>query len=147
MNMYTTAVNETRSLSLPDDSLAFMDAGTVLTVIYSPSRRMINLLKGRVCFDVVENPQWPFTVRSGRSVISAVGTHFQVQNINGTLQVILIRGIIDVIGEYDNEAPRQQRLSPGQQLYLDSRHAGNWQVSSIDTDSATGWMSGMERPW
>ena len=87
---YTTAIGETRTVTLSDGSLVELNARSAIKVKFSESQRVVDLLEGQALFRVARNPARPFVVRSGDTSVKAVGTQFDVyRKSSGTLVTVL----------------------------------------------------------
>jgi transmembrane sensor len=147
---HSTAVGEVASFQLEDGSVVFMNADSELSVDYSPEKRQVLLLFGDASFEVSEDPQRPFIVKSGPTRVIAVGTEFVVRRISSKTTVTVLEGHVVVEGDFDLApsnasaadlgAPVTLRglpLGPQQQLEIDdSRHAS---LTKVDTDVAVAW--------
>jgi len=77
---FATPVGRTDSLRLPDGSLVLLGPGSDLTVAagYGADRREV-ALHGQALFDVLHDPDRPFTVRAAHALIVDLGTAFTVR--------------------------------------------------------------------
>src|SRR5579862_2183692 len=75
---YSTGIGEQRTVVLADGSTVILNALTTLRVRMSSTNREIDLLRGQAFFHDVHEPNRPFIVRSGDTVVRAVGTRFDV---------------------------------------------------------------------
>jgi len=68
------------TVDLPDGSRVFLNEGAEITypVVFNQERTV--KLKGEAFFEVMSDPVNPFTVRSGKVMISVLGTSFNVKN-------------------------------------------------------------------
>lgn len=75
-----TAVGERRSATLPDGSLADMDAGTVLVLTFGGGRRRVEVREGRAQFDVAPTaePGIPFEVICAGGTATSAGARFVI---------------------------------------------------------------------
>ena len=88
---------EVRAVRLSDRSTAMLDTNSAIAVHYDKTERRIELLRGRVWFDVAHNDARPFRVAAGSSLIEDVGTAFEVTEGRGT-QVAVSQGAIRLLG-------------------------------------------------
>lgn len=142
---YSAAVGEVRPLLLDDGSRLVLDTGSRIRVSLGNDERRVEVLGGRVQFDVAADAERPFRVLAGSGVIRDIGTVFQVDNRDGRVQVSLLAGGLEV---QPQPGARDTVLHPGQRLDYDTRAAGVPQ--SLDVDAAQGWPRGQlvfkERP-
>ncbi|HSJ00914.1 MAG: FecR family protein [Verrucomicrobium sp.] len=76
---YATVVGETRQVTLPDGTLAHLDAVSTLTYESSNGQRIVRLEKGAAVFEVAKDPRRSFQVQADGWVIRDIGTTFQVR--------------------------------------------------------------------
>lgn len=93
---YSTAIGETRSITLADRSVINMNTNTVLTVHYTDDRRSVTLQQGQANFDVAKGPDRPFSVSTDFGSVTVLGTEFDIRAAQETVHVNLIEGKIRV---------------------------------------------------
>ena len=76
---YSTDVGERRSVNLPDGSTVLLDSRSLLQVDFTARTRQVELVHGQALFSVIHDPQKPFLVRAGATVIRDIGTQFDVK--------------------------------------------------------------------
>lgn len=79
---YQTNIGEKRSVLLADGSEVTLNTHSKIIVSYSNEHRKINLLYGEAQFDVAKDKTRPFTVNTGTTLFTALGTVFNVQKNN-----------------------------------------------------------------
>ncbi len=67
------------TVNLPDGSRVYLNEGAEITYPPSFNQERSVELKGEAFFEVMSDPVYPFTVRSGKVVISVLGTSFNVK--------------------------------------------------------------------
>lgn len=108
-----------RTFRLSDGSLATLQPGSALQIAFSAKVRTLTLVRGQGRFDVAHDPQRSFQVRAGTSVIIARGTLFDVQMTARGVDVVLIRGAIEVARLAGlRPAGEVRKLVPGQKLLV-----------------------------
>src|SRR3546814_584811 len=137
---YATAVGERRTLTLDDGSIALLDTDSALTVRYSRLRREVVLERGQAQFTVAPQPKRPFLVHTDLGTVRAVGTEFQVRRRASGVEVMLMKGVVEVSAAAGDGAPRVAMLAPGEQLDFDA--AGRWDRRSFDPETAKDWTEG-----
>lgn len=137
---YATAVGERRTLTLDDGSVAVLDTDSALAVRYSRLRREVVLERGQVQFTVAPQPQRPFLVHTGLGTVRAVGTEFQVRRRTGGVEVLLMKGVVEVSAAAGQGKSRVATLAPGEQLDFDA--SGRWDKHAFDLEIARGWTEG-----
>ncbi|MGK6321379.1 FecR family protein [Sphingomonas sp. DT-204] len=120
---FSTRIGEVRTVTLDDGSKVTLDADSVLRATYSPDMRQLQLDAGRARFEVAHDPRRPFIVDAGGGSVIAHGTVFDVSIGPSGVQVVLLRGAIEVT---KRDRPDQRsadngsrRLNPGQQVTFD----------------------------
>jgi len=76
---YETGVGGRQKMELADGSTVDLNTNTELNVRISGSRRDIMLARGEALFHVAHDPNRPFYVTAGGTVVRAVGTEFSVR--------------------------------------------------------------------
>lgn len=113
----STGAGEARTFRLIDGSVATLGAGSALRIAFVSDVRRLTLLRGHARFDVAHDADRPFRVYAGRGVITAHGTIFDVRIAPDGVDVLLVRGAIDVERAGANRAAREvRRLQPGQRV-------------------------------
>ncbi|MEL1262855.1 FecR family protein [Pseudoxanthomonas putridarboris] len=137
---YATAVGERRTLTLDDGSVALLDTDSALAVRYSRLRREVVLERGQAQFTVAPQPRRPFLVHTDLGTVRAVGTEFQVRRRTGGVEVMLMKGVVEVSAAAAAGEPRVATLAPGEQLDFDA--GGRWNKHAFDPEVARGWTEG-----
>ena len=95
--IYDTNVAEIRQLSLEDGSTIALGAKSSLTVTYSDDQRVVEMQPGEAFFSVLPDPAGrPFVIRAGDTVISVVGTQFNVKYDGESVRVTVTEGKVKV---------------------------------------------------
>ena len=94
---YTTQIGERRSITLVDGSTIDLNSRSEVRIRYSKAERDVELIDGQALFEVAKDKTRPFIVRSGDTVMRAVGTQFDVyRKKNGTI-VTVVEGRVAVL--------------------------------------------------
>ena len=94
---YATAIGEQRSLALIDGSTVELNSRSKIVVRYSPQGRNVELLQGQALFRVAKDASRPFIVKTGATLVRAVGTEFDVyQKRDGTV-VTVVEGRVAIL--------------------------------------------------
>ena len=137
---YSTAHAEQRSWRMPDGSTVHLNSDSAIRVNFDGERREVDLLRGQALFQVAKDPQRPFWVRAGDTVVKAVGTEFDVYRHEQRTLVSVVEGRVAVWrlpddfsgqvsrvfepgAEISNVQPVAQ-LSAGQQVRISQVSAG-----------------------
>jgi transmembrane sensor len=127
-----------RAVTLEDGTRVYLDVAGVIAVSYSPSRRDVRLLQGRVLFDVAHDGERPFVVAAGTDRVTARGTVFQVDRKAAEVVVTLAQGAVTVDTQGSPVAP--VLLGPGEEVRVSTGQAAV--KRSVDARSATSWSVG-----
>lgn len=143
-----TALNapmpENRLASLPDGSSIHLAAKTSVAVDFAGTERRIRMSSGEAYFKVRPDKARPFVVRAGTLDVVAVGTAFDVKEIDGRVAVTVQEGIVAVapikaIGGWLSTTP--WRVGPGYQFVYSERDSSVG-LSSVDTSQVLAWREG-----
>jgi transmembrane sensor len=129
---YETDIGERRIVALPDGSRISMDSDTKVRVSYYKTARAITLDRGRSRFDVAHDPRRPFTVTAGPETVVAVGTSFNVEQLQSTVLITLIQGQVVI----KNAAPPMQAATGANLESSVSLKAGEQLVASRNVQPA-----------
>ena len=94
--LYTTAIGEQKTINLSDNSTVLLNTNSQLQVVYSNSKRRLNLISGEAHFEVAHNPQRPFEVYAGKGLVRAIGTAFTVHLRKVDVEVIVTEGTVEI---------------------------------------------------
>jgi transmembrane sensor len=94
--VYETKMGENASHIMPDGSVFWLNSSTTINVDYSKDYRRINLVKGEAHFEVAKDATRPFEVYADNRLIRAIGTAFTVHKTNGTIEVIVSKGTVEL---------------------------------------------------
>ena len=89
---YETAIGEQEVVNLPDGSKIILNTDSVARVKYSHSAPDIYIASGETFFDVAKDKSKPFTVRTKKHLVTAVGTAFSVSLLNDQVEVVVTEG-------------------------------------------------------
>jgi transmembrane sensor len=132
---YATAPATIRTVSLPDGSIVTIDAASAIAADPAGrSTRGVTLLAGRALFAVAKDKAHPFVVTAGSATVTALGTHFSVEQRDRATIVALTEGSVRVT------APAGQRvLRPGQVLSVSD---GALSITDNSADAESAWQQG-----
>lgn len=141
---YTWAVAtgpaEMRTLDLPDGSRIDLNGASRLVLRFYPHHREAVLEQGEAFFEVAADAERPFTVDSGVSRVTVVGTRFNVRAASPRLVVKVLEGRVLVTP--DREQPgRQVALEAAQGVAVEPS-GGAWQPVRALAESVGDWRSG-----
>lgn len=131
------AAAQDRTLSLEDGSNITLARGSELQVRFSSEQRTASLVTGEAFFDVSRDPSRPFSVRSGDSRVSVVGTQFNISNWQKGTSVTVLEGVVRWQGQRSS-APIEMRAGDA----LSVTGGDSPSTSEIDLQSYVDWRSG-----
>ncbi len=96
VQVFGTGLGEQKTLRLGDGSTIQLNTDSRVEVEYAQSLRKVRLLKGEAYFDVVHNPDRPFTVYAADSLLRDIGTRFNVRLRNDRMELTVTHGAVEV---------------------------------------------------
>ena len=144
---FATAIAEIREVDLPDGSRVTLGAASSLDVVFSETERRVVLAEGEAFFDVEGDPDWPFIVVAGDTLVRVVGTQFDVHRGADAVEVAVLEGEVEVIQpEGPPDAPIAARdvrhvLIAGQQVAASAQGRVE-PVRPVDADAVASWRRG-----
>lgn len=136
---YRTAVGEQLAVRLDDGTLMRLNTDSEALVSYSSARRRVEMARGQAFFEVQPDPARPFEVRFGDFEAVALGTKFEVADVDGRAsRVVLVNGRVRV--EQAGDGWEQLLAAPGDALFLSGR--GRPTIRRVDAEALTSWTVG-----
>ncbi len=142
-----TAIGERRDIVLADGSRITLNTATAVNVYFDDTQRRIALFDGEILIQTATDTvqQRPFLVSTKEGQLHALGTRFNVRQLEGRTQVAVLEGAVAVQpkdGPVMSGTTGEHVLQAGQQTIF-SR-------SSVDASTtvdvnATAWTKGMLR--
>ena len=96
LNGIHTDVGETRTLTLSDGTQVTLSGKSSIAVHFTGRQRQVVLNYGEAYFDVVHNAQRPFSVIAGGTEVRDVGTQFNVNMRQASLEISVLAGEVSV---------------------------------------------------
>ncbi len=96
LNGIHTDVGETRTLTLSDGTQITLSGKSSIAVHFSGRQRQVVLNYGEAYFDVVHNARRPFSVVAGGTEVRDVGTQFNVNMRQASLEISVLSGEVSV---------------------------------------------------
>ena len=119
---HATGVAETRSVMLDDGSRLQLAAESAVAIDFNGAQRRVTLIAGQAFFDVVHEPDRPFTVEAEGLAVTVTGTAFAVALNRDRVSVTVAAGMVEVVSADDGDAA--YRLVPGDRLTKISASGG-----------------------
>lgn len=132
-----TGAGEVRSVSLGDGTRVTLAPGSAMSFDIGAKTRSAHLLRGRAYFDVAHDPARPFRVMADDTVVTVLGTAFEVDGLSGDSTVAVRRGIVAV--DYPGHHPRTV-LHRGETVSLEAD--GKTELGTMRAERVAGWAQG-----
>jgi transmembrane sensor len=136
----STEAGQRSKVSLPDGSLAWINAETVLK--YSPDKNERRVcLTGEAYFEVNHSPDYPFIVETGGTKIKVLGTRFNVSHYPGSkiTEASLLSGKIEMSID---KGDKVIDIQPGEKVIYDAENqALNKTKAAVQNDIL--WKQGV----
>jgi len=114
-----TQSGEKLSLSLDDGSTIHLNSQSAVNIDYSASQRRVELIYGEAFFEVASDKERPFSVSSQGVVATALGTAFNVRQLEQEIQTTLTEGRLRISTlRSDNRHQPDITLTPGQRVTI-----------------------------
>ena len=138
--IYATAIGELQVRTLADGSVVQINTDSQVQVDYSDARRKIRLLRGEAHFEVVHDPDWPFEVHAGRSMVKAVGTAFSVRLSEDRVKVTVSAGRVDLAVMSDRVDSQDSPPVLETIGTLDHGQSAVFSSQAVGADRPDGWV-------
>ena len=103
---FSTGRGEERSLQLSDNTLVQLDSDSAITIRFDGSRRRVAVERGQAFFKVFKDPERPFSVEVGDSLIRDIGTAFDVYRRKADTTITVAEGRVQVWNGPSTRAPK-----------------------------------------
>lgn len=133
-----TGTGETRTLTLQDGTVLSLNSATAVNVQFNATERRIRLLAGEVLLESGHKAAYrarPLIVETAAGDIQALGTRFDVREINDGTRVDLYEGALEVRPRHG----QARRLAAGQRLWF---NAGGSLPTGTTPANASSWSQG-----
>lgn len=126
------------TVALPDGSRAVLDADSAIAIHYDRDRRRVELLRGRVWFEVAADPARRFAVAAGDGVVEDISTAFAVADEGGRIEAAVSQGRVRVAAAADGgwtylDAGQRAAYGPGGSVA---------RLADVPADGVGGWRQG-----
>lgn len=137
---YESAPGTLRSFALADGTRVILDADSAVRVSFGSTARHVDVLRGRVRFDVAGTSTLPFVVATDGVSVSTENSAFDLNVAPHGVHVALLRGKADVrlFSSATGQPAGFWQLSPGQQVLV-----GPGSMASTAKADTFQWPNGM----
>lgn len=135
-----TAIGQQETQSMPDGSLIAVNVASNVSYRVTAGERVVTLSEGEAAFTVRPDAAKPFVVRTGDWEIRAVGTTFNVRQRNGTVNIAVSEGTVEVCRVTGSGREVVTVLSAGQLLALGAGIGGELSTPvAVPPDQVSEW--------
>lgn len=127
-----------QSVQLPDGSRAVLDADSAIAVRFDAGARQVELLRGRVWFEVSPDAQRRFSVQAGNGVVEDISTAFSVARGDDRVETQVGQGRVRVASPADGG---WTYLKAGQRAAY-GEHSAVTRLADVAADSVGAWRQG-----
>jgi transmembrane sensor len=110
LSSYQTDIAQVQKIQLPDGTLITLSGKSRITAWDTGSERHVELLKGQAFFEVAKNPDKPFYVKAGDTLVRVIGTQFDVNRTTSLVRIAVLEGIVSV-----SDIPESNKTINGQE--------------------------------
>jgi len=140
LNTISTPTGGQYQVVLSDGSKVWLNAASSLRfpAVFKGKTRAVEI-RGEAYFEVAKNAAMPFLVKTGRSVVEVLGTHFNVMAYDNEsfVKTTLLEGSVKV-----RSGNSVDFLKPGQQALLNAQGQTKI-IEDVDVDDETAWKNGL----
>ncbi|MDM9625255.1 FecR domain-containing protein [Rhizobium sp. S152] len=132
---FRTGKGETRTITLPDGSIAELSTASAISLAYSATMRAITLVDGEAFFTVATDSSRPFVVNAGSLNTVALGTQFSVAKEDDRIVVAVVEHSVRVSSPFE-----ALDVQEGQSVVFANDRIST--PSEIDVGSRLSWRDG-----
>jgi len=137
---FETRFGEQRFVRLEDGSGVTLNTDSRIEVELEKGHRIIHLVRGEALFDVAHDPTRPFDVYTGKTILRAVGTRFDVDVRPSRTTVTIVEGVVSLTHGLEAAVPQGNTplLHASDRVVIDASGPGMPQ-HGVRLDEATAW--------
>jgi transmembrane sensor len=140
---FATAVGERSNLQLPDGSRVELTTNTTIRVANGATDRRVWLDKGEAFFQIVHDDRRPFVIHALDFKVVDLGTEFSVRREADRVEVMVLKGSVQIDPPQSAEDRKPVRLSAGETAVADNRAISVSRKSGTELADALSWRSGI----
>ena len=111
---YETPIGHQKTVVLADGSAIQLNTNSRLEIIYSKESRTVRLTRGEVHLSATYDSRRIFQVQVANSLVRALGTAFDVRLEGRTVEVIVTKGLVEVVDGTNVTTAPAVRLKAGE---------------------------------
>lgn len=134
---HSTLGAEVEEVELADGSVVTLAPDSSLRVSFENGLRRVELLSGKVFFDVKPDPSRPFVVKAGELETQVLGTSFELESRAGEFALSVLEGLVRVRGDAVDSQLQGKPFGRGEWLTLSA--AGALKRGFTDPDKIASW--------
>lgn len=143
-NVITTPPTLRSVFTLPDGTKVWMNGNTTITypTFFKGKERLVEL-NGEAYFEVAHNKEKPFIVKSGKMLVEAVGTEFNLLSFLGDYrqETLLTQGKVNILYQKENERITLGSLNPNQMAVFNNEK-NCFRIKTVNPEKYTAWKDG-----
>ena len=132
----STSAGEVKEVVLEDGSRITLGADSAIKTVFTLNTRKVELLRGQAFFQVTRDISRPFTVESVNSLVTVLGTEFDVETTDEIDWIGVASGTVEVSSQ-----DKQAILTAGKVLTVD-HNANNMVVQTTSVQNIASWREG-----
>lgn len=135
------ATGERQIQILSDGSELTLNTNTAVNIVFSDSKRVVELVSGEIYIDVFPDPGRPFVVQAGDMQVTALGTEFIVRRDGDTQPTVAVTEHsvkVESISNHNTQAVLQE----GQQVTLLEKRNLLTKAKAINIKKVQSWKNG-----
>jgi len=140
---FATAVGERSNLQLPDGSRVELTTSTTIRVANSTAVRKVWLDKGEAFFQIVHDDHRPFVIHALDFRVVDLGTEFSVRREADRIEVMVLKGSVQIDPPQSAEDHKPVRLSAGETAVADNHSTSVSRKSGSELADALSWRNGI----
>lgn len=140
---FSTGVSQTKTIPLQDGTIATLGALSTIEFSMTAHERSVQLKSGVAFFDVMPDPNRPFSVHAGDLTALALGTKFDVRRNGDVFRVAVAEGLVEVaypiiVNGKAIDVTKRTKLSEGREITATTRQ-GLRPVRALAPDTVGAW--------
>jgi len=135
---YISKNHKILNITLPDNTIIDLDAKSEIQVSYYKDKRVVEFTNGMAFFNIAKDKTKPFSIKVGKTLITVLGTQFEVVNLGKNTTINVKEGLVKVDYLYGDKSKTIQFLNGLETLAL-SNLGEIIKYEKIDLDNIATW--------